>query len=372
MTMLDYDDEKPVNSFAIAKAPSAGGALAAMEKREETEVFAMVMMAKRFPRDQQACMERILTAFQRHTLAEVAQYQYARGGTDIVGPSIRAAEAIAQEWGSLDTGWRELARGMGHNNVPFSEVLAYCYDLQSTTRKAITFIVPHWRDTKTGGYKLKDERDIYELCANQAQRRLRACIIANIPGDVMDQAMRQATATLKAKADVTPEAQARLLEAFGAFHVTKEHIEARLQRRLDSISPAQMVGMKRIYASLRDEMSTPGDWFPDWKAPAGAEPPAPPAPTPEPTLSDLVAERSKMTPEPTPAPTPAPAGAPPYSFEELKTKMEKAKTLEALDTWADNIRAFKDEAQLALLQDVYEAMKAKINGALAKEAKPAK
>ena len=48
---------------------------------------------------------------------------------------------------------------------------------------------------------------------------------------------------------------------FGAFGVTREQIEHRIQRRLDAIQPAQIVAMKKVYASLRDGMSVAADWF---------------------------------------------------------------------------------------------------------------
>lgn len=244
---------------AVAPHDSAGNRQ--NQSRELAETQTKYLMAERFPRDERAAMDRILNAFSRPTLAEKAAYQFARGGTDIAGPSIRAAEAIAQQWGNMDSGWRELQRGTDVSGVPFSEVEAFCVDLQARNTKRLTFIVRHWRDTKKGGYKLTDERDIYELCANQAQRRLRACILASIPGDVTEAAMNQAETTLKSKADTSPEAMHKMLDAFAPFGVTKEHVEKRIQRRLDAITPAQVVSLKRIYASLRDDMSTPGEWF---------------------------------------------------------------------------------------------------------------
>ena len=244
---------------ALAPHESAGSKQ--NQSREMAETQTKYLMAERFPRDEVAAMDRILNAFSRPTLAEKAGYQFARGGSDITGPSIRAAEAIAQQWGNMDSGWRELQRGVDPTGVPFSEVEAFCVDLQSRNSKRLQFIVRHWRDTKSGGYKLKDERDIYELCANNAQRRLRACILASVPGDVTEAAMQQADVTLKSKADTSPEAMAKMVEAFAPFGVLKEHIEKRIQRRLDAIQPAQVVSLKRIYASLRDDMSTAKDWF---------------------------------------------------------------------------------------------------------------
>lgn len=229
--------------------------------REMAETQSKYMMAQHFPRNVVANMDKILNAFTRPSLAEKAQYQFARGGTDICGPSIRAAEAIAQQWGNLEFGFRELSRGISPDGVPFSEVESFCTDLENRTRRPMQFIVRHWRDTKKGGYKLTDERDIYELIANQAQRRTRACILALIPGDVVDAAMDQAAVTLRTTADTSPEAMQKMVAAFEGFGVTKEMIEKRIQRRLDTIQPAQVVSLRRIYASLNDDMSLPSDWF---------------------------------------------------------------------------------------------------------------
>lgn len=251
--------ESPFGRATDATVANAGALQT--QSREVAETQIKYLMAERFPRDERAAMDRILNAFSRPTLAEKAAYQFARGGSDIAGPSIRAAEAIAQQWGNMDSGWRELQRGTEPGGVHYSEVEAFCVDLQSRNSKRLQFIVRHWRDTKSGGYKLKDERDIYELCANQAQRRLRACILASIPGDVTEAAMTQAEATLKTKADTSPEAMVKMLDAFAPFGIEKAHIEKRIQRRLDAITAAQVVSLKRIYASLRDDMSSPAEWF---------------------------------------------------------------------------------------------------------------
>lgn len=248
------------NPFAADSGKGQAGALA-VQSRENAEVMAMAVMAKRFPRDPIVACDRIKNAFTRPSLAEKAQYQFARGGSDIVGPSIHSAQAIAQQWGNMSNGWREVSRYVGPDGVGVSEVEAFSVDYETVNREAITFHVRHWRDTKSGGYKLKDERDIYELCANQAQRRKRACILAQLPGDIVDMAMQQAGVTLKSKADTSAEAMAKMVEAFALFGITKEHIEKRIQRRLDAIQAAQVVQLKRIYASLRDDMSVPEDWF---------------------------------------------------------------------------------------------------------------
>jgi hypothetical protein len=258
------------NPFGTAVAESAGSRQ--LQARENAEVMALAMMAKRFPRDTIKAADRIINAFSRIGLAEVSQYQYSKGGSDIAGPSIRAAEAIAQQWGNMSSGWSELSRSVGPDGVGVSEVEAFCIDYETVNQERLKFFVRHWRDTSRGGYALKDERDIYELCANQAQRRKRACILAQLPGDIIAAAINQATVTLRTKADTSPEAMTKMVEAFGTFGVTRAQIEKRIQRRLDAIQPAQVVTLKRIYASLRDGVSDASEWFEDVEDGAGAGP----------------------------------------------------------------------------------------------------
>jgi hypothetical protein len=133
--------------------------------------------------------------------------------------------------------------------------------METNVRQEKTFQVKHERYTKRGKYALEDPRDIYEMTANQGARRLRACILGIIPGDVTDVAVSQCEQTQKAKADTSTEALKKLVEAFEAFKVTKEQIEKRIQRRLDTITPAQLIQLRKVYNSLKDGMSSPADRF---------------------------------------------------------------------------------------------------------------
>lgn len=245
------------NPFPTAPRPASGGAMTDVEsQRAIQEVQAAMVIAKKFPRNPVEAMDRILQAFTRPTLAEGALYSYSKGGTDVTGPSIRSAEAIAQMWGNIQFGVRELEQRNGESTVE-----AFSWDIETNTRQVKVFQVPHMRHTRRGSYKLDDPREIYELVANQGARRLRACILGVIPGDVVEAAMKQAETTLTAHADTSPDAMKKMLEAFEKFGVTKEMIEKHIQRRIDSITPAAMVRMKKIYASLRDGMSAASDWF---------------------------------------------------------------------------------------------------------------
>jgi hypothetical protein len=245
-------------------------------QRELAEVQGAVLMARRFPRSPMQAMDRIIQACTRPSLAQAALYSYSRGGTEITGPSIRLAETLAQNWGNLSFGTREVEQRSFAGRPGESTVVAYCWDMETNVRDERVFQVKHVRDTRSGRTVLTDGRDIYETIANQGARRLRACILAVIPGDVVETAVTQCEATLLAEADTSPDAIGKLVKAFEQFGVTREMIETRIQRRIDTIRPAQIVQLRKTWASLNDGMSVAADWFP--KPPPAEGETAPPAP----------------------------------------------------------------------------------------------
>jgi hypothetical protein len=268
-------DANPFTASEVAvNAPN--GMVAVEAQRAIAEVQARMIIARSNPRDPMRSMERILNDCTRPSLADHAIYQYARGGTDIRGPSIRLAEAIAQRWGNIASGIKEMSR-----SGEYSECIAYAWDLESGYYDERQFQVRHWRDTKSGGYQLHDERDIYELIANFGQRRKRAVLLTVIPGDVAEAALEQCERTMNASADVSPEGIRKLVEAFAELGISAPQIEARIQRRLDAIRPAQVVALRKIFTSLKDGMSEPLDWFEVNRPPlAESEPAQQPTPAP--------------------------------------------------------------------------------------------
>lgn len=233
------------------------GMIDTLSARESQEVQAMMVIAKRFPRDPRDAMDRILKSCTRETLAQSAVYSYPRGGQSVEGPSIRLAETLAQEWGNIQYGIRELSQSNGESTVE-----AFAWDIQTNTRQVKVFQVPHVRYSKKGKQILTDPKDIYEVVANNGARRLRACILGVIPGDVIEAAMEQCSITLKANADVSIDGLKKIASIFQEnFNVTQEMIGKRYQCKFESLRPAQVVQLRTIYQSMKDGMSQPRDWF---------------------------------------------------------------------------------------------------------------
>ncbi len=249
----------PVNTNPFLPTAPQNNALATVQtesSRAVAEVQSALVIAKQFPRDMNQAYDRIMNACQRPALAQSAVYSYARGGSSITGPSIRLAEALAQNWGNIQFGIRELSAENGESTVE-----AFAWDVETNTRQTKIFQVKHWRHTKQGGYKLTDPRDIYELVANNGARRLRACILGVIPGDVIDAAVEQCDKTIRTSADTSPAGVQKLLKSFEKHGVTKEAVEKRIQCRIEAISPAQVVSLIKIGTSIKDGMSSAKDWF---------------------------------------------------------------------------------------------------------------
>ena len=87
----------------------ADGAVAlAFQTREMIETLGMMQMAKMAPRSPAVVSARLQEAAKNETLAVAAEYIYVKGGTEVTGLSIRAAEARAKAYGNIDFGMREV------------------------------------------------------------------------------------------------------------------------------------------------------------------------------------------------------------------------------------------------------------------------
>ena len=314
-TTNELTNQAPGNPFAV-QASAGGGALAAITGNAAvTEVLASIWIAKQFPRDLAEVTARMNQACSRLTLAQSATYAFPRGGTTVEGPSIRLAEALIGAWGNAETGWKEVARhwdpkGADGNGCMVSECVAFCFDKETNVRREISFTVNHTRDKNEyeGGKKvmkrvaLESERDVYELCANMASRRIRACILQVLPGWLTEEALATTKKALE-NGDSRPMADIiRSLEAkFREYGVSRAQLESNLGHKLEETTKPEVVKLGKVYNSIADGMVRVKDVFPDDDQPA-REPALPKTP--------VSAPAPKAAPKTTQAPPPVTAPAP--------------------------------------------------------------
>lgn len=247
-----------LDNYMPAPAQQKSVTTEAMVGRQAQEVKVAMQVAKMFPRDVHAAYGKIMESCSRRILAESAAYEFPRGGSKISGPSIRLAEVLAQNWGNIDYGILELENKNGE-----STVMSYAWDLETNTRRQMVFSVKHERKAKGSINKLDDPRDIYEMVANQGSRRVRACILGVIPGDIVEAAMEKCNQTLLSGNDKPLSDRVReMIAIFGEkFSVNKEMIEKFLGCKSEAFSEQDLIRLKKIGASLRDGMAKREDYF---------------------------------------------------------------------------------------------------------------
>lgn len=234
------------------------------------EVRAALVIAKQFPRDEKAALDKIKNALTSPKLASDALFSVKRGGEKITGPTIDLAKTLAMCWGNFQYGTRIISAGDKE-----SVVETFAWDLESNARETLCFNASHGRFSNQKGVVYpKDPATIYEIIASQSARRMRSCIIDLIPEHIISAAVAQALQTQKTNIRVDAAAVLKIIRVFGQFGVERRHLEQRIKKQVEEINPAQIQDLLNIARSIRDGASTTSDWFdgmdPSHKPPASS------------------------------------------------------------------------------------------------------
>jgi hypothetical protein len=235
--------------------------------RAVAEVAAMVRIAQDNPRDLDRARRQMLASCDQYPMAERAFFSYRRGGSVISGPSVHLARELARCFGNITYGVSEIDRD---DVLGRSEILAWAWDVESNTREAITFVVPHQRDAGGERKPLAEIRDVYENNANQGARRLREALLDLLPPWFVEEAKGRATATLE-RGDSAEPFDMRRAKAATWFAevagVTRAQLEDKLGRAFADWTPVDLAQLTVLRTSLQRREITRDEAFP----PAGGE-----------------------------------------------------------------------------------------------------
>lgn len=238
-----------------------GQATAVEQARAVAEVQAAIVVAQQCPRDLTRAIDDMRQSCRQKTLAERAFFRFPRAGSTVTGPTVHLARELARCFGNIQYGIAELRRD---DRAGESEMQAYAWDVQTNTRAAHIFVVPHRRDTKDGAKPLVDMRDIYENNANQGARRLREAIFAILPTWFTEQAKDLCTQTLTDGGG--KPLPLRITEMIHAFEtgkaVTKDQLEQKIGRPSDKWTELDVAAMGVVYTSLMRGEVTVEEEFP--------------------------------------------------------------------------------------------------------------
>ena len=233
------------------------GTVAIEASRAIAEAQGKLVIAKRFPRDEVAAFAKAMEACQRPAMAEKAFYSFPRGGQKVEGPTIRFAEELARCWGNIDYGIKELSQDDGK-----SEMQAYAWDLETNAQSVQNFTNPHQREVGKKMQILTSQRDIYENNANMATRRLRSRILAILPSWFVEECIAECKRTIAGNND-TPliDRVKKMVLQFAKLGVTQDQIEARLKRKVDTMTIDDFTDYIGIYNAIKNGESKVADWF---------------------------------------------------------------------------------------------------------------
>ena len=233
----------------VIKAPGA------LEATTRGEIDIQISTARRYPRDVKKALSeaRRLMTFDEKT-AEECIYRLPRDGKEIEGPSIRAAEILANAWGNL-----RIAAKVIEDGERKVTCLAACHDLE--TNVAVSVEVQR-RITDKSGRRYTEDMVITTSNAGCAVA-FRNAVLKIIPKAVWKPAFE--AAQKKAGEKNLPNLNSRrinMIEWFGRKGVGVDAILKKVKRvRVGNIGEDDLVQLNQIASAIDDGRSTAEELF---------------------------------------------------------------------------------------------------------------
>ena len=252
-----------ITSPSMPTPATLGQATAIEQSRAVAEVQAAVVAAKQMPRDVDRAIADMKRSCNQRALAERAFYNFPRAGGAVTGPSISLARDLARCWGNIQYGVAELRRDDVKGE---SEMQAFAWDVETNTRSAQIFIVPHKKDTRGGAKAITDLRDIYENNANQGARRVREAIFAVLPTWFTEEAQELCRQTIASgTAEEVAQRAATAVSQFTRAGITVEQLEQKVGRSRADWTAEDVADLGVLYTSLSRREISRDEAFPPAK-----------------------------------------------------------------------------------------------------------
>lgn len=243
-----------------------------MKSEGQGEIQAAVVLAKRFPRDEEKAKAALLAACDLEEFAgggdakkPGAYYSFPRGRTQdettnewrpniVSGASVRMAREAARLWGNARYGFF-----ITHDDDDARGLVAWAWDLEKNLRISGSdfFKKVIQRKDGSGGtvWITADERELRELTFRKAAILIRNCILQLMPGYFIDQAV--ATCKTTAAGGAGTDLKDRIVKmdrAFKEIGVSGESLEKYLGKPTAKCTREDLSDLRGIYESLRDGM----------------------------------------------------------------------------------------------------------------------
>ncbi len=260
-------------SAEMAMVSSDDAASQSLATREQADIQSALIIAKKFPRNEDEAFAKLMKASKRPSFAENARYGFPRGGQTITGPSINLAREAARMWGNIRYGINVLPSADNAYHIE-----AWALDVETNTRTSAQDRFAKKIYRKRGGWQeTEDERDLRELLNRRGALALRNCLLQLLPRDLIEDAMQACSKTSRQaangdmKKDPTTVRRA-LVSAAGEFGVTVQMLELYLGHSLEELNGEEVADLRAALKSIRDGNSKRSDHF---KMPGESKPDMP-------------------------------------------------------------------------------------------------
>ena len=220
--------------------------------KEQYEIESAIKSAKRFPRNENTCFQKLMVACSRASFAEDATYSFPRGDVDVTGPSVNLAREAARVWGNIRFGLSVV-----RDDEDSRLIRGWAWDVESNVKNEFEDDFKKLIQRKGKGWIVPDERDLRELTNRRGAILVRNAILQMIPKDLIEDALFTCGQALEKSAGENPEAaRKRLLVDFGSINVSVEQIERKIGHPFAQSTPKELAELRGICKSIQDGHTT--------------------------------------------------------------------------------------------------------------------
>ena len=244
------------------------------------EIESALILAKKFPRNQEQARIELLNACKRLKFAEKAKYRKPVGKklneetkkweqTYAEGPSIRFAEEAIRAWGNIKiqhaTIYEDDMKRISQLRVIDLEKNT-TYGRQMVINKFIERKNPVGREIISERVNSRNETtylvkatddEVTQKEAIQLSKEIRNLALRQIPQDIIDEGMETVEdIILKGVSEDPAAAKRKIFDSFNEIGIKPEEIEKYVGHQLDILTSAELVDLRKVFTSIKDGNST--------------------------------------------------------------------------------------------------------------------
>ncbi|MBU0906702.1 MAG: hypothetical protein KKE05_00940, partial [Nanoarchaeota archaeon] len=170
-----------INELEISESENFELSTSALMVAAQMEVQGSIIIAKKFPRNEDQTFARLMKTCDRTSFAEKAVYSYPRGGQTISGPSVNLAREAARLWGNLEYGLLVI-----RDDENSRHIRAWAWDKETNTKTFAEDSFEKLIFRKGKGNIKPDERDLRELTNRRGAILIRNCLLQLLPRDLVE------------------------------------------------------------------------------------------------------------------------------------------------------------------------------------------